>query len=174
MHVVRELDAGDMILSKAVLIDPQDTGGSMHDRLADLAVPVLTETIELLAGGKAPRTPQDAALSSYVPKLERADGRLDWTMPAEALERRIRAYDPWPGTFTMACDSSGEKRLKIFPPASVAGDFQLAAGEVRAEGGSLIVGCGEESLCLSFVQPEGGRRMSSEDFLRGRIPSCFR
>jgi methionyl-tRNA formyltransferase len=174
MHVVRELDAGDMILSKSLLIGPQDTGGTIHDRLADLAVPALTETIGLLAGGKAPRTPQDAALSSYVPKLERADGRLDWTMPAEALERRIRAYDPWPGTFTMACDPSGEKRLKILPSACVVDGFRLAPGEVRAEGGRLIVGCGENSLCLSVVQPEGGRRMGSEDYLRGRVPSCFR
>ncbi len=173
MHVVRELDAGDLILAKSTPIGPDDTGGSMHDRLADLAAPVLAETMDLLVTGTAPRVPQDSAISTYVPKLERADGRLDWTQPAEALERRIRAYDPWPGTFTMSCDASGEKRLKILPPARVE-DVPLPPGQVLAKGGKLLVGCGGKSLSLAFVQPEGGRRMSAEDYLRGRIPSCFR
>ena len=69
--------------------------------------------------GTAPRIPQDAALVSYIPKLERDDGRIDWNLPAAAIERRIRAYEPWPGTFTIAIEGGKEKRLKIFPPASM-------------------------------------------------------
>lgn len=172
MHVVRELDAGDIILTKAIPIAADDTGGILHDRLADLAADVLTETLAKLADGSAPRIPQDSALSSYIPKLEREHGRLDWSMPAAAIERRIRAYDPWPGTFTTAIEGGKEKRLKILPPSSLV-DATLAPGEISAEGGNLIVGCGEGALKLTNVQPEGGRPMSSAEYLRGRKPEAF-
>ncbi len=173
MHVVRELDAGDMILAKSTPIAAEDTGGTLHDRLADLAAEVLAETLEKLADGSAPRVPQDAAASSYVAKLERDHGRLDWTQPATVLERRIRAYDPWPGTFTLATEGSSGKRLKIFPPThAVAGN--LPPGEVSDQDGKLIVGCGAGALELTTVQPEGGKRMSAADYLRGRKPTVLR
>ncbi|MEI6175429.1 MAG: methionyl-tRNA formyltransferase [Verrucomicrobiota bacterium] len=172
MHVVRELDAGDMILKKSISITADETGGTLHDRLADLAAEVLNETLARLADGTALRIQQDAAQSSYIPKLERDDGRLDWTQPAVALERRIRAYDPWPGTFTMAIEGAGEKRLKILPPATVV-DVDLAPGEILTDDGRLLVGCGSGALLLTSVQPEGGRRMNAADYLRGRNPTGF-
>jgi methionyl-tRNA formyltransferase len=172
MHVVRELDAGDMILSKSIPLHADETGGSLHDRLADLAAEVLAGTLEKLADGSAPRVPQDTALVSYVPKLERDDGRIDWNMPAKALERRIRAYDPWPGTFALASESGKPKRLKVFPPSSVL-DMKLEPGAVSSVAGKLIVGCGEHALELDTVQPEGGRRMDAEEYLRGRKPERF-
>jgi methionyl-tRNA formyltransferase len=172
MHVVRELDAGDMILSKSIPIAADDTGGILHDRLADLAAEVLSETLEKLADGSALRIPQDPALVSYIPKLERDDGRIDWNMPAAALERRIRAYDPWPGTFTSAIEGGKEKRLKIYPPTAVL-DMKLAPGEISSDGGRLIAGCGDGSLEIACVQPDGGKRMSAADYLRGRKPDAF-
>lgn len=173
LHVVRELDAGDVILARSIPIAVDETGGSLHDRLADLAVVVLDETLTKLAAGTAPRIPQDPALVSYIPKLERDDGRLDWTMPAAALERRIRAYDPWPGTFTMASEGGKEKRLKIHPPTRVV-DLALAPGEVSLAEGALVVGCGTAALELTSVQPEGGKRMGAGDYVRGRKPERFR
>ena len=172
MHVVRELDAGDMILKKSIPIHAGDTGGTLHDRLADLAAVALDETLARLADGTAMRIPQDVAHASYIPKLEREDGRLDWAQPAVALERRIRAYDPWPGTYTMAIEGSAEKRLKIFPPATVV-DADLAPGKSLTHDGRLVVGCGTGALLLTSVQPEGGRRMSAADYLRGRNPTGF-
>lgn len=172
MHVVRELDAGDMILAKSVPISADETGGGLHDRLADLAAEVLAETLAKLADGTAARIPQDAALVSYIPKLERDDGRLDWNSPAAALERRIRAYDPWPGTFTLAIEGGKEKRLKIFPP-TIEVDVDLGPGEISSEGGKLIVGCGGGALELTSVQPEGSKRMNATDYLRGRNPQQF-
>lgn len=173
MHVVRELDAGDIILTRSNPIAPDETGGSLHDKLANLAADVLEETIARMQAGTDTRTPQDPALVSYIPKLERNDGRVDWSMPATAIERRIRAYDPWPGTFTHAVENDRERRLKIYPPARVV-DLPLAPGELRKNDGRLIVGCGEGALELLHVQPEGGRRISAADYLRGRIPSAFR
>ena len=172
MHVVRELDAGDIILAKAIPIAAEETGGTLHDRLADLAAVVLSETLAELAAGTAPRIPQDAALSSYIPKLERDDGRIDWGQAAAAIERRIRAYDPWPGTFTTAIEGGKEKRIKIYPPASIV-DEKLAPGEISGRGGKLIVGCGESSLELTSIQPDSGKRMSAADYLRGRKPERF-
>lgn len=172
MHVVRELDAGDVILSQSIPIAADDTGGTLHDRLADVAAAVLSETLAKLADGSAPRIPQDPALVSYIPKLERDDGRIDWNMPAAALERRIRAYDPWPGTYTSAIEGGKEKRLKIYPPTVVL-DLKLTPGEISSGDGRLIVGCGNGSLEITTVQPDGGKRMSAADYLRGRKPEGF-
>lgn len=169
MHIVRELDAGDMILTKVIPISPDETGGSLHDRLAELGPLVLSETLEKLMAGTAERVPQDPSASSHVSKLERDAGRLDWSWDASALERRIRAYDPWPGTFTLATEDGRARRLKIFPPVSVI-DQPLDPGEISVVDGQLIVGCGKGALRLESVQPEGGRRMSAADYLRGRSP----
>lgn len=171
IHVVRELDAGDMIVKKAIPIGPDDTGGVIHDRLADLAAEVLADTLKALDDGSATREVQDASLSNYAPKLERDQGRIDWSMTAEALERRIRAYDPWPGTFTMALEDGKWKRLKIFPPIEVI-DADLAQGEVSIDGG-LVIGCGKGAVKLANVQPEGSKRMSAGDYLRGKKPERF-
>jgi methionyl-tRNA formyltransferase len=172
MHVVRKLDAGDIILTKSMSIAPDETGGSLHDRLAELAPAALAEALEKLADGTAERIPQDDAASSYISKLERDDGRLDWTQDAAALERRIRAYDPWPGTFTISTEEGRPKRLKIFPPVDVV-DLDLSPGEISTADGRFIIGCGDRALRLETVQPEGGRRMSAADYLRGRVPVVF-
>ncbi len=172
MHVVRELDAGDMIVSKAIPIAADETGGSLHDRLAELAPLVLAEALATLADGTAARVLQDAAASSYIPKLERDDGRLDWSLDATGLERRIRAYDPWPGTYTVATEGGKKKRLKIFPPVTVL-DHVLTPGEISTAAGHLIVGCGTGALRLGTVQPDGSRKMSAADYLRGRKPGVF-
>ncbi|HEX7260422.1 MAG TPA: methionyl-tRNA formyltransferase [Luteolibacter sp.] len=172
MHVVRELDAGDMIVSRSIPIAADETGGSLHDRLAELAPVVMAEALQQLADGTAARIPQDSAASSYISKLERDHGRLDWTRDAAALERRIRAYDPWPGTFTLASEDGRLKRLKIFPPVTVI-DTPMAPGTLSYTNGQLVVGCGGSGLLLEAVQPDGGRKMSAADYLRGRQPVAF-
>jgi methionyl-tRNA formyltransferase len=172
MHVVRELDAGDIILAKSIPISPDETGGSLHDRLAELAPSVLAETLQKLADGTAPRIPQEDAASSYISKLEREDGHIDWSQDAAAIERRIRAYEPWPGTFTLAIEDGQPKRLKIFPPATVV-QQTLSPGEISTAGNQLVVGCGSGALRLETVQPDGSRRMTAGDYLRGRKPSAF-
>ena len=172
MHVVSALDAGDIILAESIPISADETGGSLHDRLAELAAPVMASALEHLAAGTAPRIPQDVAASCYISKLDRDHGRIDWTQDAAAIERRIRAYDPWPGTYTLATEDGRPKRLKIFPPATVV-DQSLTPGEIVISENQLIVGCGIAALQLGTVQPEGTRRMSATDYLRGRKPPVF-
>lgn len=172
MHVVSALDAGDIILAESIPIAADETGSSLHDRLAELAAPVMASALEHLAAGTAPRIPQDVAASCYISKLDRDHGRIDWTQDAAAIERRIRAYDPWPGTYTLATEDGRPKRLKIFPPATVV-DQSLTPGEIVISENQLIVGCGTAALQLETVQPEGTRKMSATDYLRGRKPQVF-
>ncbi len=169
MHVVRALDAGDMIVSRAIPISQDETGGTLHDRLADLSPGVLAEALEKLASGTAPRIPQNDAASSYISKLDREHGKIDWTAPAAAIERRIRAYEPWPGTYTHAIEDGHPRRLKIHPPTTVV-EADLAPGEISTVDGQLVVGCGQGALRVVSLQPEGGRRMVAADYLRGRKP----
>ena len=173
IHVVRKLDAGDMIHARKIPILEVDTGGTMHDKLAALAPDVLMESLAMLADGSAPRIAQDESQVSHVGKLMRDDGRLDWSRPAVELERRIRAYDPWPGTFTTYSHRGKIKRLKVFPKAAVLADHDLAPGAVRMESGKLFVSCGQGALELAEVQPEGGKRMSAHGFALGHDVDCL-
>ena len=163
MHVIRELDAGDIISKKIIPIGPHETGGELHDRLANLGPSALTEALEILVQNPKAGTQQNPAEVTYSPKLLREHGRLDFTQSVEMLERTIRAYDPWPGTFTEISFKGKAKRLKIFPPTSIS-DHALPKGELLYLNGELLIGCGEKSLVLSEVQPEGSKRMSASAF----------
>lgn len=167
MDVVRELDAGDVIMRRETRIFPEDTAGRIHDRLAVVGAELLAEALPGLLDGSLPRTPQaELGESSHVPKLDREDGRIDWSWPARRIERRLRAYDPWPGTWTVFDDGAGERRLKVFPGAmAVAG--KAPSGEVSLVDGAVVVACGEGALRLGEVQPDGGRRMLADAWVRG-------
>jgi methionyl-tRNA formyltransferase len=165
MHVAPELDAGDIVLARALELAADETGGSLHERLAELAPHALAAALSLLACGRAPRVPQDPGRATYLGKLERHDGEIDWTRPAAELERRIRAFDPWPSSWTLLPDG---RVLKIFPPVAVDAGAGLAPGEVRAGDAGLAAGCGDgKALVLGGVQAENGRRMSAAAFVRG-------
>lgn len=169
IHVTPKLDAGDIICAKSLRIEDHDTGGSLHQRLAELAPDVLQEALKRLATGTAERNPQEENQSTYAPKLERDAGRIDWSLDAADLERQIRAYDPWPGTFAVVRDGGTDRRLKIFPPVEACAP-PLAPREVLVQDGHLLIGCGCGCLRIQEVQPEGSRRMNTADYLRGRHP----
>src|SRR5881398_1857350 len=115
MYMDEGLDTGDMLLKSVIEIAANETGRSLHDRLAEIAPGALQNALELLASGTAPRIPQNNDEATYAPKLEREHGQIDWSESAEAIERKIRAFDPWPGTFTILRDEPGvERKLKIF------------------------------------------------------------
>jgi methionyl-tRNA formyltransferase len=173
IHVVKALDAGDMIHHRAIPITPDETGGSLHDKLADLAADVLMETLDMLANKTAPRIPQNAAEATYISKLSRDDGKIDWHMPANEIERRIRAYHPWPGTHTLAKSAELTTRVKIFPPTE-ATSSPLSPGEISANDSSLTIGCGNHTaLHLHSLQPEGSKRMTAREYLTGHSPERF-
>lgn len=171
MHMAPRLDSGDMILARTTPLAPDDTGGRVHDRLAGVAAEALAAALPGLLTGTAPREPQDEARVTYAPKLERDDGRLDWSWDARRLERRIRAYDPWPGTWTTFDDGSGSgpKRLKIFPGAweeGVAAGAEPGLLEILP-GDGVRISCGTGAYYPAEVQPDGSRRMSAAGWARG-------
>mgnify|MGYP005990768891 CR=1 FL=1 len=172
MHVVKKLDAGDVILREAIEIQAGETAGELHDRLAELAPVALGKALEALTAGCATREVQIDSESSYAPKLGRHDGVIDWSRPAEEIERLIRAYFPWPGTSTKFESKGREKVLKILPPVEVVTDLEILSDGPREAGtwSKLVPGviyCGEGALKLGPVQPEGSRAMDVVDFLNG-------
>ncbi len=165
MYMAEGLDTGDMLLQRAIDIRSDDTGGSLHDRLAQIAPDALLECLRMLAKGGAPRIPQDNTLATYAPKLKREDGKIDWSEPAETIERRIRAFNPWPGAF-MKIDG---RNLKIFSSSIV--DVSGEPGEIVGSEKELVIAAGKGALSLGNVQLEGKRRMSASEFLRGHAAS---
>jgi methionyl-tRNA formyltransferase len=167
MHMDEGLDTGDILLKKKIAIGPNETGGSLHDRLGEVAPAALLEGLELLESGNTPRWKQESDSATYAPKLERDAGKIDWTEQAEAIERRIRAYNPWPGAYTMVASTAGkEQKLKIFASSVV--DTDGTPGQLlSSENGQMLVATGRSALFLREVQLEGRQRMSISDFLRG-------
>jgi methionyl-tRNA formyltransferase len=169
MYMDEGLDTGDILLQRKIDISPNDTGGSLHDRLAQPAPVALLESLTLLAGGSAPRTPQDNARATYAPKLTREHGRIDWSEPAEVIERKIRAFNPWPGAVTSVWDGLHEQslKLKIFLGAVIPDVTAEPGAIVYADDNGLVFAAGKGALALGEVQLEGKRRMSGGEFVRG-------
>jgi methionyl-tRNA formyltransferase len=161
MYMDEGLDTGDVLLRRKIDILPTETGGSLHDRLAEIAPEALLESLQLLADGNAPRIPQDKTLATYAPKLNREAGRINWNEPAETIERKIRAYNPWPGAFT----EFNNRKLKVFSASIV--DLRGKTGEVVRKDKELVIGAANGALSLAEVQLEGKRRMNAAEFLRG-------
>jgi len=162
MYVNEGLDTGDILLQRKIDIASQETGDSLHDRLAEIAPEAILESLRSLAAGNAPRIPQDQSLATYAPKLNRQAGLINWNDPAEAIERKIRAYNPWPGAFTQFSN----KKLKIFAASIV--DLRGKPGEILRRDQKLVVAAADRALSLTEVQLEGKRRMSAAEFLRGQ------
>ena len=167
MYMDEGLDTGDILLQSRLEIAPDETGGSLHDRLAQIAPEAFQAALTQLERESAPRIPQDSSAATYAPKLEREDGRIDWSEPASVIERKIRAFNPWPGAFTLLRDAAGRHRkLKIFS-ARVVAAAKTAPGEILRSDGSIVIGASDGALSLGEVQLEGKRRMSAAEFLRG-------
>ncbi|HWY39852.1 MAG TPA: methionyl-tRNA formyltransferase [Chthoniobacterales bacterium] len=162
MYMDEGLDTGDILLQRKTDILPTDIGASLHDRLAEIAPDALLESLRLLASGNAPRIQQDKTIATYAPKLDREAGRIDWNERAEQIERKIRAYSPWPGAFT---EFDGRK-LKVFAASIV--DPQGKPGEILRRDRELVVATADRALSLTEVQLEGKGRMKTAEFLRGR------
>jgi methionyl-tRNA formyltransferase len=165
MYMDEGLDTGDILLQRKIDISPAETGATLHDRLAQIAPEALLESLRLVAAGNAPRDPQDKTAATYAPKLNREAGRLNWNETADAIERKIRAYNPWPGAFTDFKD----RKLKIFSASVV--DFRGTPGTILRKDNELVIASTDGALSLGEVQLEGKRRMSAAEFLRGRAPS---
>lgn len=163
MQMQAGLDTGPMLRLEATPIGPHDTAADLHDRLAEIGARlVVTELAE-----PSPAQKQDDSLSCYAPKLSREDARLDFRLPAVVLERRIRAFYPWPGALGLL----GDMVLKILAAEIVPGDD--IPGTLLP--GGLTIACGEAALRVTRLQRAGKAAMSADEFLHGcKLPEGAR
>ena len=166
MQMERGLDTGPVLLSQSVPISEGDTGGQLHDRLAELGAQVLSDGLGLLRAGILPvarAQPEEGA--TYAHKLDKAEARLDWTQPAVALARTVRAFNPWP----MAEAQLAGERVRIHGAVALPLDHRAAPGTVLLAGRDGIdVACGEGALRIRVLQREGGRAITAADYLNAR------
>ena len=165
MYMEKGLDTGDVICSEAIELAPDETAGSLHDRLGELAGPVLLKAMDMIAKGTVNPVKQDDAQATYVPVLQKSMGELDFNMSSEELERRIRGLIPWPGAYTHI----NGKLLKIWK-AEVAEDTPagLEPGKLRVvDRDELYIGTKDGSLHIIELQLEGKKRMLASEFLKG-------
>ena len=162
MFMDEGLDTGDILLMRETAIAPDETGGTLHDRLADIAPLALADAVALLREGRAPRTPQPTEGVTHIGKLTREHGRIDFSAGREMVARKVRAMNPWPAAATTI---SG-KRLKIFSATPVA-EPVAAPGVLRATDDGLLIGTGDGAVLVTDLQLDGKKRMTAREFLRG-------
>jgi methionyl-tRNA formyltransferase len=166
MQMEAGLDTGPVLLERRTPITREDTGGSLHDRLSLLGADALTEGLRrALAGETWQATPQSHEGVMYAHKLEKAEARLDFSRPALALERQVRAFDPWP---VAEGDVAGEN-VRIWAAHAIDQQHGAAPGSViAAQRVGFDIACGEGALRVTVLQRAGGKRITAADYLNAR------
>ena len=162
MRMDAGMDTGPVLAQQAMPLAPSDTGGSLSARLARLGASLLLETLPTYLAGTLDPVPQDEGQATYAPLLRKEDGRLDFSCPAVELERQVRAYDPWPGSF-LEWDG---RRLAVLR-ASLSDAPGTDIGAVTRRGLFPAIGTARGLLVLDLVQPAGRKPVAGDAFLRG-------
>ena len=175
MQMDEGIDTGDILMCRRTVIDDEETGGELFDRLAAIGAELIVEALPLIESGAIESVPQNEAESTHVPMLKKSDGRIDWSKSAVVIKNLVRGCAPWPGTFTFL----EGKNLKIWrvDVADAADDKGSTAGEITVEDSRMFVKCGEGTLEIKELQLEGKKRMDAGSFLRGyaiKSDSCLK
>lgn len=164
MYMAEGLDTGDIIDVSRVTLDEKETGGSLFDKLAEEGGELILRTLEKLENGTATRTPQDDTRSTYAGKITKELGNIDFSKPAEEIERLIRGLNPWPSAYTYMDD----KMMKVWDAAVVDEETDREPGAILESGKDYIkVATGKGTLKISELQLEGNKRMTAAAFLNG-------
>ena len=171
LEVTLALDAGPTLAERAIPIRPDDTAGSLGEKLASLGADLLIEVLPAWERGELTARPQVEAQASYAPALRRADGAIDWSLPAQEVWRRVRAYYPWP----VATTSVAGQPLRLLEAWPLAGEPEAEPGVVlelpptasAPAGAGFAVRCGQGLLAVVRAQRAGKRPASGEELLRG-------
>ncbi len=170
--VAEKMDAGDILSQLTTEIEPQETAGRLHDRLAELAAPLLIETIDKIEAGKADYSPQDDSIVTFAPKLKKSDGFVNFSEPADLLRRKILGFWPWPGAAALYVSKKTARTEKVTFASAVlvttANPRHLKPGTIDE---NLNVVCGKGRLQIMQIKPQGSRLMSFADFVNGRATS---
>jgi len=173
MQMDAGLDTGDMLAVEAVPVAGTDTTATLHDTLAALGARMVVDALRASAKGPLPRTPQPAQGVTYAHKIEKAEAQIRWSDDAQQIERRIRAFDPFPGASTvLAGETVKVWRAQLDGDTSISVSAPARPGTILAvEAQGVRVACGRGSLLLQVLQRAGGRRVAAADFVRG-TPAC--
>ncbi len=164
MQMDSGLDTGSMLLRKSVAIEPADTGGTLHDKLARLGAECLLEALDTMASGSIRPEPQDDSLANYAGKLSKEDGRIDWQLDAKDIECKIRAFNPWPIAFT---EQNGN-RIRVFAASANDAPANAPAGTVvRRDKKGITIACGNGTLTITKLQLPGNKAISALDLING-------
>lgn len=173
MRIAAELDAGNILAQEELLIDPDDTLRTLEPKAAELGARMLLDVIRQMENGTLKETPQDPESATYMKTISKEAGKIDFSQPAKQIQCQIRAFDPWPSAYT----SLEGKTFKFWAADVVENTEEIEPGTVvYVDKKTLIVKCGKDALSLREVQMEGKKRMSTEEFLRGKkveAGSCF-
>ena len=165
MQMDAGMDTGPILTQRALAISPDDTSATLTDKMARLGAELLLETLPAWFAGQITPQKQDQSLATYCQMLKHEHGRIDWSRSAKRIEREIRAYQPWPGSFTRW----GDRQLAILRARAVAAPpSSRTPGTVVAYGAEFAVATGEGLLVLDEVQLAGKRPLSIAEFARGQ------
>ncbi|HTQ23709.1 MAG TPA: methionyl-tRNA formyltransferase [Candidatus Binataceae bacterium] len=170
MRVTSRMDAGPMLLARAIPIAPGETQGTLKEKLAELGAAALLEALQKLRHGSLAETPQDESLATYTSPVSKADAVVDWSGDAVRIERMVRAYDPWPVVRTrLGGDELMIWRAAVDDWAAPGATLSVSPpGTILRLKPNVVVQCGRGRLVLDEVQATGRKRMSAAEFLRGR------
>lgn len=164
MQMAEGLDTGDMLYKSTTTIAPTDTGGSLHDRLAEMGGDAIVAAIKGLEAGTLTPEPQDDRQACYAHKLTKHDGHIDWSRPAREIDRQIRAFNPYPGSFT----DLDQERIRIHQGTVLPINSGQKPGTVLARARTGIdIACGEGALRVERLQLSGSRPQSVSDLING-------
>ena len=164
MRMDEGMDTGDILLKESIQAGPDETAGTLFEKLAHLGSDTLLKAIKGLKEGTIAGTPQDHSQATEAPMLKKTDGLVDWSKNARELESLIRGLDPWPSAFSFL----NSKRLRLFKPEVVYKWNAAQPGSLlRADKRGLLIACGKDALLVKEIQPEGKKRMTVEAFLCG-------
>jgi methionyl-tRNA formyltransferase len=169
IHMTPQLDAGPCVAQERVSIGPEETAAELEPRLAIVGARLVCQTIDAIEAGTVQSLPQDAALASKAPRLEKTDGLIDWSQPAVAIRNHVRAMVPWPTSYTFWHRGGGPPvRLILGPMTVVDGPTGFLPGTVvEAARKRLVIASGQGAVAPASVQPASKRVMSVDEFLRG-------
>ena len=167
MQMDAGLDTGPVFLQESIAIDPQETAGALHDRLAVLAATVLNRGLDALLNGTLPKpSPQPTEGVTHAHLIKKGDALLVWSESADTLERQVRAYNPWPVAFTDVFEPLGEPVCRIWAAKARTSDGTSPPGTVLgATGDGILVACGEGALNITELQAPGRKRLSAREWL---------
>ena len=167
MQMDAGLDTGDMLLSQSLPITAGDTTASLHDKVAALGADLVVQALVLAQAGRLPRTPQPAGGVCYAHKIEKHEAAIDWGLDAQQIDRRIRAFNPFPGA-TLVLQGEAIKVWQAEPLTAPAAAADAAPGTVLTAGPEgIVVAAHAGALRLLELQRAGGKRLAAADFLRG-------